>query len=213
MTGGQVVLTVFLSLLALLVLLSFFPVKLKIHWASEQGSVTLLWLFFRFRLFLRDKKKGGKAPSSGEPEKPAGETSSRQRDPFIDRVQQLLSAVGAAGRLLRLLLSLLRVKADLQVTVGGEDAAEIALRCGQLSAYFHSAAAVLANFLTLRQHHIIVLPDYDAEKTVYTLNATASFLPITVLFSLHRLLPDLQTLADAFPDKKKKTEKGAKKHE
>lgn len=206
MNGGLIALIVLLSMIALFFILCCFPAGVIIDSSTEQTRVTFYYLFLRIPLLPRPKKKKksrSQAAPQGAADKP-DEADKKDAGSLIDSLNFLRTSLLALGRTARLVLSLHRAVLDLDVAVGGQDAAEIAIDCGKLSAFLHGTLCFLANFLTVRRRRIVVRPDYNAEKTVFSLHARVWLFPITLVFSLHRLLPELLTLLEALPDQKKK---------
>ena len=209
MNGWLLALIIFLSVIALILVLLLFPVRLYVTYIGDKTQVFLRYLFIKIKLLPQDKKKGSKKSGKGQEKKisPPSEPQKSSGDSFIDRLEALLAGISSAGRVVRLILSMHNADIDLTVRVGGDDAAEIAVSCGKLSAYLHSALAVIANTICVKKRKITVLPDYDSKKTLYTLYAKLWFLPIRLISHVHEIIPELLRIADALPDKNKKGEK------
>ncbi len=209
MNGWLLALIIFLSVLALILVLLLFPVRLSISYIGDKTQVFLKYLFIKIRLLPQNKKKGSKKGGAGQEKKisPPSQPQKSSGDSFLDRLEALISGISSAGRVTRLILSMHNANIDLTARVGGDDAAEIAVGCGRLSAYLHSALAVIANTISIKKRKITVLPDYDSKKTLYTLYATLWFFPIRLIFHIHQILPELLRISDALPEKNKKGEK------
>ncbi|MEE1279497.1 MAG: hypothetical protein UHH95_01530 [Oscillospiraceae bacterium] len=204
-----VALIIVLSVLALILVLLLFPVRLNVSYIGDKTQVFLRYLFIKVRLLPQDKKKGSKKGEKNQEKKifPPSQPQKGSDDGFIDRLEALLAGISSAGRVVRLILSMHNASIDLTARVGGQDAAEIAVECGRLSAYLHSALAVIANTICVKKRKITVVPDYDSKKTLYSLYARLWFLPIRLIFHVHEIIPELLRISDALPDKNKKGEK------
>ncbi len=209
MNGWLLALIIFLSVLALIFVLLLFPVRLCVTYIGDKTQVFLRYLFIKIRLLPQKKKKGSKKTGKGQEKKisPPSEPQKSSGDSFLDKLEALISGISSAGRVTRLILSMHNANIDLAVRVGGEDAAEIAVSCGKLSAYLHGALAVIANTISIKKRNVTIVPDYDSKKTLYTLYATLWFLPIRLIFHVHEIIPELLRISDALPDKNKKGEK------
>lgn len=201
MNGFLLALIIVLSVLGLLFIFLLFPVRLNVRYFNKNTHVFFQYLFFKVTLLPQKKKKKKKRDKVQDKKiSPPDKPQKKSNDDFPDKLEALLAAVSSAGRVTRLILSMHNAKIDLTARVGGEDAADIAIECGRLSAYLHGALALLANTICIKKREIKVIPDYDSKKTGYTLYAVLWFLPIRLVFHIHQVIPELLRIADALPD-------------
>ena len=196
MSGLVIALLVLLGLLALVALILSFPLSFYLRYLGEELYLDLKFLFFKKRLLPREQKEQKKQKT----DKPKGEK--KPKEAFFDTLQRFGGLLSAGGALGKLALSLHRAELDFKVTVGGEDAAEIAVGAGKMQAYLHAAAAALANLVEVKKRKICVTPDYNSKKSRYDLSARLYSRPIAYLFSIHKILPLLLKIADALPNNK-----------
>ena len=198
---------VLLGLAAVLALLLLCPLRLELLWREGDVRVTLRYLFLSLRLFPRPPRK---APAPPAPEKSsAGEKKSTR--PRKGRVEAVLDGVGLvndllpqAGRGLGYILRRTTLsRCRIFLTVAREDAADTALRYGQVNAALYSAYALIASLLRVREFRLTVIPDYlhgpqaeDAGAEV-TLRVRPSTLIAGALIFLFRAAGQLSRLAPA----------------
>lgn len=209
MSGGVIALVVILAVLALLAVLAASPLSFYVKYVKGELYVDLRYLFFKKRLMPTKpkKQKNASQPPKEKPEK----TAKKQKEPFFDVVERFFDLLSSGGGIARLAISFHRANIDLDVKVGGEDAADAAVQTGRLSAYFHTAAAALANFIKINKRRICVYPDYDCEDTEITFSGRFWSRPASYIFNIHKIVPLLLRLADALPPKKEEKNKGEKK--
>ncbi len=206
MSGGTIALIVILAVLLLLALVLSFPLSFCIKYVDEELYVDLKFLFYKKRLMPQDKKKGKKV---AEPKGKKPKKDKKPKEVFFDTVERFTELLSAGGSIGKLALSLHKARLCFDVKVGGEDAAEIAVGTGRMSAYLHTAAAVFANLVNVTKKRITVTPDYNSKDSEYNLSARLYSRPIAYIFNIHKILPLLLRIADALPPKDNK--KGEKK--
>ena len=155
------------GILAALLLLLMIPLRLE---AAYDGDVRvrLGYLFFRWGLVgFAEKKKAGDQKKEKKAE-PSGEKKKKKFDlgAFFDLLEMILTLVKAAipplGYLFRhTKLSPIRV----WITVGGEDAAEVAIRVGQVQAVLHGVLATLRNVFLVGEVDVAVGANYHADES------------------------------------------------
>lgn len=196
MSGFVIALLVLLGLIVLVALILSFPLSFYLRYTDDELYLDLKFLFYKKRLMPSDKKEEKKQKM----DKPKGDK--KPKEAFFDTLQRFGGLLSAGGTLGKLALSLHRADLDFKVTVGGEDAADIAIQSGKMQAYLHSAAAVLANLVGIKKRKISVCPDYNSKKSKYDLSARLYSRPIAYVFNIHKILPLLLKIADALPNNK-----------
>lgn len=171
-------------------LLLFSPVYLSVSY-ERSWKVKIRCLFVSYPIYppksLQKKKKGKKHKSIPQKKQKLEEKSSVWRDILKEKgIKGLLSLLGqmtnaAAGGAKKLFRHLVIQKCFLQVTVGGEDAAQTAMEYGYLcAAVYPAVGAVIAN-TKCKSHNIRVLCDFDSPETDFRFYGKCS---IKVLFLL-----------------------------
>ncbi len=204
MKTALLVLLIVLAAIALLFLLLCCPLFVNISYVGQKTQVYLRYLFIKIRLYPQKKSKKKKKNKNEKKERTSDKSAvpKKSDDAFFDKAQKIVSLISSGGRVLGLVLSMHNAKFNLSIKVGGEDAAEIAIKCGRLSAFFHSAAAVISNAVNIRSREISIYPDYDSKKTVYTFYARLWFYPISLFMHIGDIIPEIDTILDALPEKK-----------
>lgn len=172
------------GILLLILLLLLIPVRIKAHAATEEPPEVVMWvLMFPVRLVpgrdSSDKRRRKKHPSSGESGKSKKQIHDLKRFaagllPYLSHlcapVQRLLRRTGVA-------------RVSLRFVVTGEDAAQTAIRFGQVNAAVYFAVAVLDRIVSLRVDRIEILPGFTAPKEQYAVCAEARIFPFAVLIA------------------------------
>ena len=173
------------SVLLLLAILLAAPISVEITYGEQSLEVCLHYLFLRFNLSpgLLEKKTGlGKRKKTTRKEKPAEETEgSKDKGALyaVESVWELLKNSRKGFGILRRHLIFSRVK--VLVAVGGEDAAEIALRCAQLNTAALAALDLLGTLFVLRTPTVAIAPVFTAQSTRMELALRAGIRPVYVL--------------------------------
>lgn len=185
---------ILLSILALLLLLLFAPVKVEAVFRGEVLSLRLrlLWLIPIRILPAREKeekprkKKPPKKPKEKKPkEKHLRSGKAPPKNP-VEQVLDLLELIndllphltGSAGYILRrLTLSRCRIA----LIVSGEEADEVGIACGRAYAAAYAAQSVLRGAIRVREFIFNVLPDFISGKSVADVEVTLALRPSTLL--------------------------------
>ncbi|MBQ8338007.1 MAG: DUF2953 domain-containing protein [Oscillospiraceae bacterium] len=208
MSAFVIALLVLLSLVLFVMLVLSFPLSFCVRYVGEELYVDLKFLFYKKRLMPQDKKEK-KSGQKKEQKEDNPKKDKKPKEAFFDTVERFTELLSAGGSIGRLALSLHKASLDFKVKVGGEDAADAAIQSGRMSAYLHTAAAVLANLVNIKKRSITVSPDYSSKDSEYDLYARFWSHPISYVFNIHKILPLLIRIADALPPKD--NEKGEKK--
>ena len=208
MSPFVVALLILLGLVLLVALVLSFPLSFCVRYVNEELYVDLKFLFYKKRLMPQDKKEK-KSGQKKEPKEDKPKKDKKPKEAFFDTLERFTELLSAGGSIGRLALSLHKASLDFKVKVGGQDAADAAIKSGRMSAYLHTAAAVLANLVNVKKRNITVAPDYNSKDSEYDLCARLWSHPIAYIFNIHKILPLLLRIADALPPKDNK--KGEKK--
>lgn len=186
---------ILLSILLLVVLLLCVPVNFYIEYKNEQFFVKLKYLFFAKRLVPKQKSEKKKEDTQKEKSK------DKKKEPFLKAVSRFLKTLSSLVALSKKVLSLHRAKYFVSAKVGGEDAADAAINVGKTNAALYSGAAILENLVIVKKSKISVIPDYDSKDSAFELKARFYSYPICYVFNIHKILPLLFNVADAFDSK------------
>ena len=192
MSGALIAAIVFLSVVLIVLAVLSVPLNFYIDYVGGELFVELRFLFYKKR-FLPKQQNKQKQHSQQKADKP----KDAKKEGFFDTAARFLELFSSGGSLGRLALSLHKANLSFEVTVGGEDAAEIAIGCGKMSAYLHTASAVISNVVSVKKRKIKVAPDYNAKNNSYVLSARFWSRPISYIFNIHKIVPLLLRIADA----------------
>lgn len=191
---------ILLSILLLVVLLLCVPVNFYVEYKNEQFFVKLKYLFLSKIILPKQKqdKKQEETPKGKGKEK----GKEKKKEPFLKAVTRFLKTLSSLVALSKKVLSLHRAKYFVSAKVGGEDAADAAINVGKINAALYSGSAILENLVIVKKSKISVMPDYDSKDSAFELKARFYSYPIHYVFNIHKILPLLFNVADAFDTKK-----------
>lgn len=192
---------VLLSLLAvvlvLLMLVLFLPVWVTVDLHHGRLTIRLRVLFLRFTLFPMKEKKQPAEPEKIQ-EEPEQSKKKKERSPsrkFERTVSRMLTLVRDAAGILRMALSVLRVrKIRLVLPLQGAHAADTALFYGRFCGWFYGVIATAQNFLDMEFEQIELIPDFAGENkyrtSFYCKIGASPFIILIVAFKALRLLQE-----------------------
>ena len=180
---------VFGGIVLLLILLLCCPITLRLSFLNG-FSVRLKYLFFFFSLLPPKEKSTGKKKHADRKKKQeesettleklrrlTGEDSAAG---LFDFLREL--AVLAAGSLKKLFRHLMIADFSLDVSAGGEDAAETALTYGKLCAVIYPAVSVLVSQAKTKHYGVSVFPDFsEGAQTKAHMEARLRIKPVFLL--------------------------------
>lgn len=183
----MIVLWIVLGVLLFLFLLTLVPVRAEISFHQE-FSLTVRYLFLSFPVL-----PGGKEE---EPEKREPEKEKKTEGGGLEKLKAVLKQEGFGG-FLKALFEIVRMVAssskrlisriglkrfDLYLCLGGAaDAADAAIRYGQVSAAVYSACGALFGLMPCRKKAVTVDLDYGTEENKVDFSAKLSIRPLFVL--------------------------------
>lgn len=181
---------ILLGIFLLIFLLLLFPVGVDVAF-REEFSLTLRYLFLRFPLLPGKASEEGEKPEKDEEkkEKRNGESGADKLKGMLSRhglggfLDSLFEAVGYLTSSTKKILSHLKLKRfDLYLCLGGEpDAAEGAIRYGQVSGAVYSACGALFALMPCRKKGVTVDLNYQSGDDLVDFSARLSVRPIHVV--------------------------------
>lgn len=183
---------IFLGIVVLNAALLACPVKVRVRF-EDAFSAEIAFLFFRYRIPAQTEEK--------KEEKPAGEQEERKKRKITDIINTVkkkglsgfLELLGELARLAsgtaRRVFSHVRVDAfDLDIVVGGSDAARAAINFGAVCAAVYPAAGALEKCMKFRARSMNIVPNYDGGESRVRFRARARvrlfFLVSSLLWAL-----------------------------
>lgn len=173
-------------------LLTIIPIRLNITY-NDEFVVKAKYLFFSFDLIEPEEENLEDVDVEDEEDK----TEEKRKDGIGTKFKEFFKREGFFGFLdfLRDLLKLLSEKVvylvkhlriskfDLYLRVGGEDAAEMAIQYGQVSAVAYAVFNILFKLTPCKNKRISVDLDYNNPEYVVDFNATLRVKPLTLLIT------------------------------
>lgn len=192
---------IMLSVLAVLLLLLLLPVTLHVTLFDGELKATVRYLFLRFR-FPSKKEEAPKAekPHEHRKKKKRQEAAPEQKEKEPEEKKWDFEAVksaielgkellGGAGRALKTLLRGVRVRQlKLEIAVVGENAADTGIKSGNYNAYLHTAAALLQNFVRVRELYLNVYPAFWQQEETIAFEGKLSLRPVRALMAVGVLI-------------------------
>lgn len=186
-------LVLLLGILGLIFLLLCLPVRVELRY-QERPEVTVRYLFLTYR-FDPQKEKTPKKPKKKKKEKKNTDPSEKKSNPIKDIIQQngwngflqllgeLARIAGGAGQKIckRIRLEVF----ELEMTVGGEDASDAAIRYGQACAVVYPTTAQLFRWMKIRKKKkriaLRVEPDFFTLENRVDFTGKVRLSPVWVL--------------------------------
>jgi hypothetical protein len=196
------------SILAFFLLLLLAPVSVEVRYQRGEADVKAHYLFLSYDLLKKRPAKPKKEPPPKEPEPEAGEKPKKKKENPLPMIWKLLKASRWGLGLFRRHLVFSRVRIILRV--GGEDAHQIALTYGKVSAAVTAALDVIGLAFVLRKPDVAIAPDFLAPGIDAEARLRVGIRPLFALMagvSIFRQYLRLQTR------NKKRLNKGGKQHE
>lgn len=174
-------LVIILSILAVIVLLLLFSINLYIDYNADNIKVWAKYLFIKIPVYPpKDKKEKKKKPDKKEKKEPEKKAEEKKENFFVTltKTKGLNAVVDILSEILRLVKNFsssvirhLKMKSiKLDVTAGGEDAADTAVNFGNACSAVYPILGTLSGIITfidIPQVNITV--DYDKKETAASL--------------------------------------------
>lgn len=189
-----VLLTVLLGLLllAFAVMLALLCVRTGVEAVGVNGEVSVELRYGAFRIPLWPpprhlKEKAGTAPPSGRKKKKKKRKQKKYRYAFNRDAFDIWQAADLVVRLLGELADTLRIsRLRVRVRIGTDDAAKTGMALGTSAALTGMIVPFLENTFDMREYHVDVDADFEADHTEWAFTVFCSLRPLWVLWRLLR---------------------------
>ena len=185
---------VLLGLLALILLALCVKVHMQIEYSSENTSAVLKWLFLKFKLYPKEKKKPKEESSESEEEKEEEKKEEKPKEKS-SLLKTLYDAEGIDGliAILQKVLSYTRTffgnlihgfvidELYLDVRCTRSDAAATAIFYGEVCAVLFPLLGALAAKCRLKKYDVNVYPDFIARFSDVTMYTSFHFTPMYLI--------------------------------
>lgn len=188
-----------LAVLAVLALLLLSSAVLTVR-LDENFTLYIRYLFIRIRLYPQKEQRAKKKDAGGQTKKEKADKP-KKPNPFQRLVEEkgFLEAVGqlceiakeAMARLSQLLRHVRICPFRLEITAGGEDAAETALIYGGICAAVYPVLGTLCSLSHVRRFETDIHPDFDGGKSYARLLAKCRLRPVFVILFIIELAFDI----------------------
>lgn len=159
------------GILLLVVLLLSSPISLRFFYKDDPFCTLRVW-GIPVRLLPREHKEPahGKATAKPQKKKPSALLNELTASFREDGVAATLRWLGALAKLLtetvgRVLRSVTITRFQLEMRIGGEDAAAAAIRFGEVCAVLYPLLSVIACHLKVKQRQVELRPDFEGLGT------------------------------------------------
>lgn len=173
MTALYIILGIFASIIAVLLILLSINAVITVHYENDV-TMTLKWLFLKFNILPSDKDKKKKPKKKKEKEEPESEVvkePKKKKDNMfvnfyhnkgVEGVVQLLkdTAKALGGMFKRIGKSLVIDELIVSLRVSAGDSAETAIKYGKTCAAAFPAMGFIVNNLRVKRYDIEVVPDF-----------------------------------------------------
>ena len=201
---------VMVVILILFVIILFSPAYLEGEYSKERIFLKVGWLFIKYDIYPVDegKKKKRKLKAEKKQQKKDLKDAKAVRKGKIPKEKkkkhlfgglsplsflELMSTivVGMGKSAVTILRRTTFKKFDLDVTVGGEDAAKTALTYGEICSFTYPALGLLHANSKMKNPKVNIFADYEKEKTDVTFSSVAKIPLIMLVISLLWIVPSL----------------------
>lgn len=207
------------SILLFLLLLLLSPVVLRFsyHDGAARVSAQYLFILFDFSPEAAAERAEQKAKRAVKDEykkqKKEGKAKAKKTEAASDTVKTVWALLKASRRALNILRRhLVFYKIRLNITVGGEDAHDIATAYGNMCALVSNGLSVLDSLFVVREPEVSIQADFLAPKTVYEARFRLRISPLFVVSAALVLLLRFIKVRNENKIKREKV-KGGKHHE
>ncbi len=191
-------LIIILFVLLLIFFLTLLPLYVKFTY-NEDLSVTIRYMFFKFKIYPREKKEVKKKKKSSKPKKKAEKPKEKEEKPSVlKQLKEAIDKTGLDGFLeiiktgatlvkdysLDLLNHTIIDKFIINISVSGEDASDCAINYGYVCSVVYPVSGLLLNGVKdYKELNLNLSPDFDATQS--TVNAEISiYIPVIWLIVL-----------------------------
>ena len=206
------ILAVVLLVFVLLSVMLFSPACLYGQYSKENTFLTAKWLFIKYDIYPvdKEKKKKKKLKAEKKQQKKDARAIKKGKVPKDKKKKRLFGDMKPL-EFLKLFMSVISEMAksalkilrrttfenfNLEVTVGGEDAAETALTYGEICAFTYPALGLLHANSKMKDPKVNIFADYQKEEVDVNFSSTAKIplimLVISVLWIVPRLIKNIR---------------------
>ncbi len=213
MTGWLIFLGIILVILGILML----PVRIVIDYKENFSLVIKFLLFFKYKVFPRERKPKAEKESQKTEKKNKTEQQSKQKKKrkmtAEEMVDFVIKTVEKYGNSAKMILRNIRVhRFELYWKVGAEDAAACGIKYGKICAWLSSTIAFFRNLMKIENTKLRIYPDFISEKDEIYGGADIEFNPLIVLIGAIRMaFVFIKDMIKGMSAKSKKTRRNVKK--
>ncbi len=156
------ILLTLIIIIALMYILLLFPIIVTADLSTEP-KIFIKFLFFTIPLEPRKSKtkRQGKSGKKSKVEKSKKKKPKQAISHYIEKYGDAVKTIlAAAGKLLKRVVI---KRLDVSVTVGGEDAAQIAVEYGAVCAVAYPIISMIDSNITVKESNISIKPDFNAK--------------------------------------------------
>lgn len=185
----MIALYILLGLLAVLALLLFVPISIRLRFETEEGFTgEARYLFFRFAFPVEEEKPTPSGKKSKEKDVSKEKTNQIQDiikekgfSGFLEFIRELGSIASGAAKKVFSHLTIRKLK--LSVVVALEDAAETAIAYGVVCGMVYPAVSALLAVVRYKDYDVTVTPDFDRDEPEATMSLHATIRLFFVVYA------------------------------
>jgi hypothetical protein len=157
---------IILVVVFLLVACLFFNIVIQLRIENEV-FVFIRYIFLKYRIYPKSVKELPK--DERPPKKPTAQKKKEKvKVKYKETFETLFDIINSSKEWLKKLFRKIAIDNLLiEITIGGDDPAEIACEYGKTNAYVYSIMGVLQNILNIKGHKIDIKFDYDKKETTF----------------------------------------------
>lgn len=162
--------TVLLVILAVLLLILYTPIILRIE-IEEDTKLTLYLFFIPIKINLDKEEKEEKPKKKKKIKKEVEEDLDikiEKKETLSQKIQEVLGYVKLGGKIIgrdfkpiiKFLGGITVYKLRLVIIIKGDDSAEVAMKYGKVVALVNGAYVVINNFIKVEKEEILIIPEF-----------------------------------------------------
>ncbi|OJU09554.1 MAG: hypothetical protein BGN88_04330 [Clostridiales bacterium 43-6] len=185
----MLILYIIAGLFVLTNLLLYLPVHIVIEYQNEL-KITAKYLFLKYSIVpQKENKKSKKKDKQDETPKEQKEINEFTKQK--EKIHQVFELIKSVRDRLNSVKNHLRIKPlRLKLGINGTDAADTAIKYGEVCALVYPVLTYLASNIETKQYDVNIYADYHGTKTTLEIYAILRFLPLYLLTTFFRTILD-----------------------
>lgn len=143
----------------------------------------LLVIPYPIRLsFPKEKKEKKEETDKKDKKRKKKKKKSKKKFPYLDFAKKVIPSL---PRMVKYLFRhTIIVKLNFNMVISGSDAADTAIKYGNMNAIVYGLIALAENIITIKPKEIHIIPDFYSEKNDYKVSFVIRFIPMAILIAV-----------------------------